>query len=104
MRPSDVEHDDRLSIDHKALSGREFRVSDVDVENIGITETVAVRLVGLSCESHDSRDERGEASAREDAETYVLTGTTADSAFAIHEADGGKVCTAFAQQIELDDS
>lgn len=81
MRPSKLEHDDRISIDHKALSGRTFRVSDLGVANVGITETVTVTLV-----SGDTQ--------------FVLTGTVDDSAFSIECVNGDDEWTVFAQHIE----
>jgi hypothetical protein len=102
-RPRNLEHDDRISIGSEPLSGRTFRVSDVEVEDIGITETVAVTLVSLSCESHDSRDERGEASAREGADKYSMVGTTADSSFTAEDLETGEEYTVFAQHITVED-
>lgn len=82
-RPQTLEPDDRIRIDHEALSGRTFRVSDVDVSDVGITETVAVTLVGGS-------------------ERFALTGTTADSSFTLEDVDTGEEWTVFAQRIDLD--
>lgn len=42
---SALESDDRITIDAKPMGGATFRVSDVEVEGIGITEVVAVSLV-----------------------------------------------------------
>jgi hypothetical protein len=79
-RPRDLQHDDRITFRHEALSGRVFRVSDVEVTDIGITETVAVTLLS-------------------DGESATLTGATADSTFTV-EFDGDEY-TVFAQRIEL---
>jgi methionine aminopeptidase len=54
------------------LSDLTFRVSDTEVTDIGITETIAVTLV----------------SDADEASNYALVGTTADSAFTLEEIDG----------------
>ena len=55
---------DVVTIDTDAFSGSTLEVSDVEVEDIGITETVAVALVN-------------------DDTLYSIVGTTADSLFTI---------------------
>lgn len=95
--PRELQASDIVSIDCEALSDTQWRVTDAEVKDIGITETFAVALVSLSCESHDSRDERGEASTREAAEndntSWLIVGTTADSVATLEEPgtdDGGE--------------
>jgi len=83
-RPRNLEHDDRISIGSGPLSGRTFRVSDVEVEDIGITETVAVTLVSGS-------------------DKYSMVGTTADSSFTAEDLETGEEYTVFAQHITVED-
>jgi hypothetical protein len=84
MRPSDLEKDDHISIDQGGLSDATFRVSSVEVEDIGITEVVAVGLVS-GCD------------------TYSLTGATADSAFTLEHRDSDEEWQVFVNFIERED-
>lgn len=64
--PRDLEHGDELWVKKScpdALRGLTLRVSDVEIEDIGITETFAVSLV----------------TDAEAAPNYSVVGTTADS-------------------------
>lgn len=70
--PRELNAGDYISIDAEAFSGVECRVSDVDVEDIGITETFAVTLV---CGSESN---------------WSLVGTTADSTATISELNGDR--------------
>lgn len=68
--PHELEQGDIVSIDCEALSGVECEVSDVQVEDIGITETFAVTLLT-------------------DAESnWALVGTTTDSVGTLNEIGG----------------
>jgi len=82
MRPSDLEHDDRISIDTEALRDATFRVSDVEVEDIGITEVVAVTLL-CGCQR------------------YAITGATADSSFTLEHLDGDDEWTVLTKDITV---
>jgi len=81
MRPSSLEHDDCVTIDVEPFSDRVFRVSDIEVSDIGLTEVVVVTLVS---------DDMG----------LSLTGTTADSIFTIEDRNTGDEYSVFDQQIE----
>lgn len=83
MNPSKLQKDDRVNFDHDGLSGCTFRVSDVEVQDVGITEVVAVGLV-CGCD------------------TYALTGATADSQFTVEHRDTGEAWQVFKQQIEVE--
>lgn len=72
--PRELQASDVLNIDCEPLSGVECRVSDTEVEDIGITETFAVTLV---CGS----------------EQWSIVGTTADSTATISEVDGDREVT-----------
>lgn len=83
-----IEEGEELVIsDLSPLSGVTFRVSDKEVEDIGITETFAVTLVSASARNSN----------------YALVGTTADSAVTLTElidGDGGAEYQVFWKQIE----
>jgi uncharacterized iron-regulated membrane protein len=81
--PRELQASDVLSIDCEALSGVECRVSDTQVEDIGITETFAVTLV---------TDADG---------TWSIVGTTADSTATLNELDGDREITVNWNDIEL---
>jgi hypothetical protein len=78
----DIEEDDHISIDAEAFSDALFRVSDKQVDDIGITETLAVTLLSDS------------------AGTWALVGTTSDSQVTLEEIDGDGEVQVFWQQIE----
>lgn len=78
----DIEEDDYITIDIDALSGALFRVSDKQVDNIGITETIAVTLVS---------DAHGD---------WSFVGTTADSYMTLEEIDGDGSHTVFWKDME----
>jgi hypothetical protein len=48
MNPTELQHDDHASIDTEPLAGTLWRVSDVEVQDIGIATTFAVTLVSDS--------------------------------------------------------
>lgn len=79
-----LEEGDVVVFDHDALSGREYRVSSIAIEDIGITETFAVTFV---CD-------------REGTLNYVATGTTSDSAFTLEAVDGDDEHRVFWMQVE----
>ena len=72
--PRELQASDVLSIDCEPLSGVECRVSDTEVEDIGITETFAVTLV---CGS----------------EQWSIVGNTADTRETIDEMEGDREVT-----------
>lgn len=83
MRPRDLEKDDTVAFDgHVDLRGAHFRVSDVEVEDVGITEVVAVTLV-CGCEP------------------YKITGTTADARFTLETLDGDDEWEVWEPQINV---
>lgn len=81
----DLEEDDIVEIDETALSGSQWRVSDVQVEDIGITETLAVSLV----------------SASQDTLNYSIVGTTGDSVVTLSAIDSDDEHRVFWQQMEV---
>lgn len=71
--PRDLEKGDELRVSCEALSGALWDVADVDVKDIGLTETYGVVLVSAS-ESDDS--------------TWLMVGTTADSLATLERPNG----------------
>lgn len=70
--PRELQPGDHINIDAEAISGVGCRVSDTQVEDIGITETFAVTLVS------------------ESEGAWIMTGTTADTMGALNELDGDR--------------
>lgn len=81
----DIEEDDRIIIDTEPLSGVTFRVSDKQVNDIGLTETLAVTLVS-DTESN-----------------WSIVGTTADSQVTLEEIGGDGEVQVFWQQISVEE-
>ena len=81
----DLSKDDIVEIDEEALSGSQWRVSDVEVEDIGITETFAVSLV----------------SASQDTLNYSIVGTTGDNVVTLSALDDDLEYRVFWQQISV---
>lgn len=69
MHATDLEHDDRVTIDCEPLRGVHFRVSDTQTEDIGLTKAIAVTLV------------------TESNGTWAITGTTAGDSGTISRID-----------------
>lgn len=83
--PRDLQQGDPVEIAEEPLTDLQFRVSDVEVEDIGITETFAVTLV-----SH-----------ADDEPNYAIVGTTADSTATLSEIDGDAEHTVFWKSITV---
>lgn len=71
--PRELQASDIVEIHTEALSDALWRVSDTEVEDIGITETYAVTLVSAS---------------EDDGRAYAIVGTTADSVATLAEVEG----------------
>lgn len=77
----DIEEGDHISIDTERFSDALFRVSDKQVKDIGISETLAVTLVS------------------ESVGDWALVGTTSDSQITAEKIDGDGEVQVFWQQI-----
>jgi len=83
MNPCDLSEGDSISIDTGGLSDITFHVSDVDVTDIGLAETVAVTLL-CGCER------------------YAITGVTVDRTYTLEHLDGDESWTVFQQDIVVE--
>jgi hypothetical protein len=107
--PRELQASDIVQIHREALSDTLWRVTDAEVEDIGITETFAVALVSAA-EGADSQDssassppEPGSA-GEDDNRSWLIVGTTADSTATLEEPgtdDGGESHTVNWNDIEL---
>jgi len=84
--PRELQAGDIVEIHHEPLSDVLWRVSDTQVEDIGITETFAVTLV---------------STADGDGRAYAAVGTTADSQFTLEEVDGDAEHNLFWKQVSI---
>ena len=104
--PRELQASDIVQIHAEAFSDALWRVSDTEVEDIGITETFAVTLVSAAdsepSPSEDSvSDSTRGASREDDSRAYAIIGTTADSTAALSEVDGDHEVTVNWNDIEL---
>jgi len=84
--PRELQASDIVEVHTEALSDALWRVSDTEVEDIGITETFAVTLV---------------SDADGDSRAYSIVGTTADSTATLVEVEGDDEHTVNWNDIDL---